>query len=271
MAPLLLPVVLVTLVLLLPSTTCFLVPRNTVRQASLISTSFTTPSSPTTTTGNINIVPAFSSKLVVANQKKDDDDEPPADLNPLAKASWYAVEQFGKIFGSSNPPSDTTATTAIDLTRPPSSVRETVRRIKLDNERYYFLSGEVDRLCYAEDCVFSDPFVSFEGRDRFVDNLQNLGSFVTEYDVRQIRDDVVTEDDAEGGGTSVDTKVMVKLELNLPWKPILAWPWGVRYDIDPETFLIGNHKESWDIDPWEGVKQIFRKPTRKIRKDEQEK
>ena len=44
---------------------------------------------------------------------------------------------------------------------------------------------------------------------------------------------------------------MVKLELNLPWKPILAWPWGVMYKIDPETFLIKEHKESWDIEPIE--------------------
>ena len=44
---------------------------------------------------------------------------------------------------------------------------------------------------------------------------------------------------------------MVKLRLNLPWKPVLAWPWGVEYIIDPETFLITNHVESWDIEPWE--------------------
>jgi len=59
---------------------------------------------------------------------------------------------------------------------------------------------------------------------------------------------------------------MVKLELNLPWKPILAWPWGVTYDIDEETYLVTNHAESWDIEPLEGVKQIFRKPTLKIKK-----
>src|SRR5210317_928292 len=58
-----------------------------------------------------------------------------------------------------------------------------------------------------------------------------------------------------------DHQIMVKLELNLPWKPILAWPWGVQYTIDPETNLIVDHKESWDIEALEGVKQIFRKPT----------
>ena len=44
---------------------------------------------------------------------------------------------------------------------------------------------------------------------------------------------------------------MVKLELNLPWKPVLAWPWGVKYVIDPNTNLIVTHEESWDIEPWE--------------------
>jgi len=258
MAPL--PVVLFTLLIFSPSTTCFLVPRNTVSQPSLTSS---IPSSPTTTIGSSNVVPV--SKLHANQRKNDDNDEddrqsPSEDLNPLAKASWYAVETFGKLFGSSNnDKDDTTATTRsnvkVDLSRAPSSVQETIQRIQLDNDRYYFLSGKVDRLCYAEDCIFSDPFVSFEGRDRFVDNLQNLGSFVTEYDVKQLGYDVVLDgdgdQDAEDDGTRVDTKVMVKLELNLPWKPILAWPWGVRYDIDPETFLINNHKESWDIDPWE--------------------
>ena len=52
-------------------------------------------------------------------------------------------------------------------------------------------------------------------------------------------------------------KVMVKLELNLPWKPVLAWPWGVTYAVDPETFLITTHTESWDIAPWEVSSNIY--------------
>ena len=41
---------------------------------------------------------------------------------------------------------------------------------------------------------------------------------------------------------------MVKLRLNLPWNPILSWPWGVEYTVDPDTFLITKHKESWDVE-----------------------
>lgn len=126
---------------------------------------------------------------------------------------------------------------------PPQSIQETLERIQLDNDRSYFLSGNVDTLIYDEDCVFADPFVSFRGRDRFVDNLQNLGSFITKYSAKMLD---YTQDE-----NTVKTRVMVKLELNLPWKPVLAWPWGVTYDIDPETFLVTKHEEAWDIEPLE--------------------
>jgi len=190
----------------------------------------------------------------------DSNDVVKEDMNPLTRASWYAVEAFGKVFGGGKNPLETVTKDGaeIDLTQPPSSLSEALRRIELDNERSYFLSGDVDVQAYDEQCVFADPFVSFEGRDRFVDNLSNLGSFITDYNARML-DYKVSED-----GTLVQTRLMVKLELNLPWKPVLAWPWGVAFDIDPDTCLITSHKESWDIEPWDGVKQIFRKPTARI-------
>jgi hypothetical protein len=181
-------------------------------------------------------------------------------MNPVAKASWYAVEAFGKLFSSPVLDKAQQESVSIDTSLPPKSIKETLERIRLDNDRQYFLSGQVDELIYDDDCVFSDPFVSFRGRTRFVENLRNLGSFITKYDSKVLQYNVVEE-----GQFVVETKLMVKLELNLPWKPILAWPWGVRYDISNDTFLITNHKESWDIDPLEGVKQIFRKPTTQIK------
>ncbi|KAL7525654.1 hypothetical protein ACHAWF_001454 [Thalassiosira exigua] len=164
--------------------------------------------------------------------------------SPLELASWYAVEAFGKAFGSKTSSDGAAdATSGIDLSKAPSSLAETLKRIQLDNDRSYFLSGDVDRFIYDEDCTFADPFVSFDGRDRFIDNLANLGSLITDYDAKMIKYDVNSE------GRQIDTKVMVKLELNLPWKPVLAWPWGVSYAIDPETFLVTSHIESWDIEP----------------------
>jgi len=174
----------------------------------------------------------------------------------LKKTAWYATEAFGKVFGRRS--DNNAASTDV----PPSSSEETLRRIRSDViDRSYFLSGEVDRLIYSEDCVFADPFVSFSGRDRFIDNLANLGSFITNYDARLISFDTDVVDGDESDPLTVSSKIMVKLELNLPWKPVLAWPWGVAYTIDPASYLVTDHIESWDIDAIEGVKQIFRKPT----------
>mmetsp|Transcript_5163 Transcript_5163/g.7633 ORF Transcript_5163/g.7633 Transcript_5163/m.7633 type:complete len:236 (+) Transcript_5163:125-832(+) len=192
---------------------------------------------------------------LAAKSSKGDDKQPGEDMNPVTKASWYAVEAFGKIFAPMNEKDDDGS---FDESQAPSSLKETLVRIQSDNDRQYFLSGKVDRLIYDEQCIFADPFVSFAGRDRFVENLQNLGSFITKYDAKMLGYEV--SDD----GLQVDTKVMVKLELNLPWKPILAWPWGVKYTIDESSCLVTDHIESWNIAPVEGVKQIFRKPTLKI-------
>ena len=103
-------------------------------------------------------------------------------MNPLTKASWYAVEAFGKVF-KQQPQQTPTSSNTIDLTKPPSSYQETIQRIKLDNDRNYFLSGQVDVESYDPNCLFADPFVAFEGRQRFVDNLANLGSLITKYNV----------------------------------------------------------------------------------------
>lgn len=199
------------------------------------------------------------------------------DMNLLTKSSWYAVEWFGKAFGratdgSPMPPPSTTTTAvgtagSVDTSQPPTSLRETMERIRIDNDRAYFLSGDMDVQIYDEDCLFADPFVSFRGRDRFVENLANLGSFIIQYDVKILNANdekkrkEEDDDDDDRTTTSVSTRFMVKLKLNLPWKPILAWPWGVTYEIDPDSNLVIRHEESWEIEPWEGVKQIFRKPT----------
>jgi len=44
----------------------------------------------------------------------------------------------------------------------------------------------------------------------------------------------------------------------------LAWPWGVRCEIDPETNLVVLHKESWDIEPWEVSSAFFRLSSAKL-------
>ena len=132
-------------------------------------------------------------------QGQDEGTDP--NMNPLTKSSWYAVELFGKVFGKGKSESEADGSPQeYDLSKAPESLKETLDRIKLDNDRSYFLSGEVDEEIYDPNCLFSDPFVSFEGRERFVTNLANLGSFITNYSAKVLNYD-------EQDPTVVQTKV----------------------------------------------------------------
>lgn len=172
--------------------------------------------------------------FIAASKRPNESSDSSSTPDALTKASWYAVEAFGKVFGKDTARSPQISSYSTD--QPPMSMKETQERIQKDNDRAYFLSGTIDELIYSEDCTFADPFVSFQGRDRFVENLANLGSFITKYSAKPLAYNVEAN--------TITTKFMVKLELNLPWRPVLAWPWGVRCEVDTATNLIVLHEES---------------------------
>ena len=190
-------------------------------------------------------------------------EEPGTDLNPATKAAWFATEAFGQaaalVRGKSAPAADATT----GKLQAPRSLDESVKRLVADYEgsaedpRPYFLTGRMDVELYDPDCYFADPFVGFSGRDRFVTNLENLaGGFITESSTRTLSSELTKGDAAAGVPPAYSTKLLVKLRLGLPWSPVLAWPWGVKHEFDPQSGLIVRHIESWDVSPQEGVRQL---------------
>lgn len=176
--------------------------------------------------------------------------EPAAGLG--LKAVWQATEAFGKVASLVRGAPDA-APDGVALA--PASIDEAVARLRADYERDYFISGEVDEALYAEDCEFADPFASFRGRQRFVDNLRNLaGGFITDARIRTLD----TSLERDGERPSYTTRLLVKLQLALPWRPVLAWVWGVEHVFDPRTALVVQHIERWEVSPGEGVRQLFR-------------
>lgn len=168
-----------------------------------------------------------------------------------AKGAWALAEVFGRV-AARRDALDTPRT----LNEPPRSAAEVVQRIAADYEKVppYYLSGNFDRELYADDCLFADDFASFKGRDRFEENLANLaGGFITESWARPIGEPLITDN-------SYEAKFLVRLRLALPWKPVLAWPWGVRHawEVRGEDVLVVEHIESWDVSPREGLRQLFR-------------
>jgi len=138
----------------------------------------------------------------------------------------------------------------------PRTLREAISRLEADYARRYFIIGAMDEALYADDCEFADPFTSFRGRDRFVSNLANLaGGFITDSRVRTLSASAAPA--APGERIAYTTRLLVKLQLALPWRPLLAWVWGVTHEVDPETLLVVRHVESWEVSPAEGVRQLF--------------
>ena len=172
--------------------------------------------------------------------------------NPFLKAAWLGAEVLGKAKFFQ----PTTSSYDVSPARQPAtSAAQVIERLKADYDNFYFVTGAMDVDLYADDCTFGDPFASFQGRDRFVENLGNLGGFIKRAEIRPMAFDVVEKEPLR-----IRTKQMVKLQLALPWKPILAWPWGVDHLFrdNKGTLECVEHWESWDISAADGLKQVFR-------------
>ncbi|CAM9136924.1 unnamed protein product [Hapterophycus canaliculatus] len=109
---------------------------------------------------------------------------------------------------------------------------------------------------YEPECVFADPFVAFEGRERFKNNLDNLGSLMQDVNL-----DVTSWEEAEN---SIKTKWRFRCVLGLPWKPSLAAAGGTEFFFNQDSGRIERHVESWEIKPIDALKQLIR-PGRKKR------
>ena len=103
----------------------------------------------------------------------------------FSKGVWFAAEALGNI-ASFVKRGDTASLASTERTSDvaPISREDALKRLETDYSRDYFVSGDVDLDLYNEDCLFADDFASFRGLQRFKSNLDNLGSFISDYQVR---------------------------------------------------------------------------------------
>lgn len=78
---------------------------------------------------------------------------------------------LGKMLKGDSPASSSDAAG----TRPSITWEETKAGIRSDFDDNYFVSGDAAMDVYDPDCEFADPFVSFNGVERFKQNLSNFG------------------------------------------------------------------------------------------------
>eukprot|EP00752_Nemacystus_decipiens_P016453 g14708.t1 len=188
-----------------------------------------------------------------ADKAKDDIKPTSEDPSLGIKAAWYGSELFGNIigFGKSKGQAESGPESSADEA---ISRQDAVARLKTDFDRFYFVTGQMDLDLYEPDCVFADPFVAFEGRERFKNNLDNLGSLMQDVSL-----DVTSWEEEEA---SLKTKWRFRCVLGLPWKPSLAAAGGTEFFFNQDSGRIERHVESWEIEPIDALKQLIR-PGRK--------
>ena len=133
-------------------------------------------------------------------------------------------------------------------------------------ERNYLWTGNIDLACFAPDCQFQDPTLSFTGRDQFVTNVQNLQPILEAVqianphsillDIQQTEDYVQTRWNMVGsfGGW-------------LFWKPQLNvigntkfWfrPTDERPDKQDQPLQVYFYEEEWEMPAYKALLQLLR-------------
>jgi hypothetical protein len=174
------------------------------------------------------------------------------------KAVWYGAEAVGKVVGATKAKNDADASSGATAGSTPSaeaSVGATLTRaralelLREDYDSSYFVSGVGALAAYDPRCEFSDPFVAFEGVDRFKQNVSNLGGMMRDIDLKitaweENEDDLVTA-------------WKFSCVLDLPWRPRLAAAGGTTHAFDKSTGKVVKHIERWDVEPAKVVKQLL--------------
>ena len=119
----------------------------------------------------------------------------------------------------------------------PRSPEELLDRIRKDyEERNYLWTGDLDLACFCEDCVFTDPTISFVGTAKFTENTQNLVPIVEAF-VEGCRSDLLSislggsgdddgdrKADGDGGGGGGEGGSYVETRWNMVGS-LTASPW----------------------------------------------
>ena len=174
------------------------------------------------------------------------------------KAVWYGAEAVGKVVGATKAKDDASPASSganAGSTATASSAGATLTRaralelLREDYDEKYFVSGAGALAAYDPKCEFSDPFVAFEGVDRFKQNVGNLGGMMQDIDLK-----------ITGWEENEDTLVTswrFSCVLDLPWRPKLAAAGGTTHAFDEGTGKVVKHIERWGVDPGKVVKQLL--------------
>ncbi|XP_038715266.1 uncharacterized protein LOC120008942 isoform X5 [Tripterygium wilfordii] len=111
-----------------------------------------------------------------------------------------------------------------------SSINDVLAILKSDYENAYFVTGTFTSAIYAEDCIFEDPTIRFQGTELYSRNLKLLVPFFDcpSIGLQKIEKGVASE------RSFVLARWKLRTYLKLPWKPLISIDGSTVYELDDE-------------------------------------
>lgn len=142
--------------------------------------------------------------------------------------------------------------------KPCLSIEEVTLGIREDFRRGYLFNGEIDEEIYAEKCTFTDPTLSFEGLDTFVNNIAAIRPLMD-----RLLDDSVVILYSLTPNISIPSSVQATWRMSggirLPWRPRIELVGQTTFRIDPsEGGRVVDYHEIWFADPLQILLQVLK-------------
>jgi len=152
---------------------------------------------------------------------------------------------------------------SLETEAPPTSPGELLERIRSDyTDKNYLWTGDIDLASFDDQCRFTDPTLSFTGKDKFVKNIENLRPIVDALtEPNGCRSDLLDiQLVAEEG--YIRTRWNMVGELNaIPWKPkidvIGRTKFWYKQEDGCDNFRVVFYDEEWEIPAGKALLQLI--------------
>lgn len=124
-------------------------------------------------------------------------------------------------------------------------------------DREYLWSGNITDRLYDEDCVFTDPTLSFRGLAQFKRNLANLDPILNRLVPPGQRRVELRSIELNEPGSCVVARWRMVGDLAVPWRPRLDLGGETRFTYDPSrSGQIVRYDEKWEISASDALWQL---------------
>jgi len=144
---------------------------------------------------------------------------------------------------------------------PAVTPRQLTAKLREDfSERGYLFTGEISSEIYDDDCVFTDPTLSFVGLETFERNLAALQPILNVLLGDDRRVILRKGPELNRRDQSVEAQWRMSGAIRLPWKPRIELNGATKFSYDPSRKgRIVRYDETWEISAADALLQLFKR------------